>query len=160
MRRNDNDDSGPWSVSDPCKISKDEKVLITLKEHPFLENKILSAMAVFIMLFASFISYVILPQMLLPPLVLVFFVVSNTSFFFPSRYTFTEEKVIVDRIIYRKAFPWSRFRGYAFDRNGLFLSPTTDPDRFDRFRGVFLVMGKENRELMKPVLQEVLGGSR
>jgi hypothetical protein len=64
----------------------------------------------------------------------------------PSRYIFTEEKLVVDRIIYRKGFAWSRFKSFTMDKNGVYLSTLSDVKRFDRFRGVFIVMNKENRE--------------
>jgi hypothetical protein len=41
----------------------------------------------------------------------------------------------------------------------VFISPASNPDRFDRFRGVFMVMDRESRKKLEPLLKEKLGGT-
>jgi hypothetical protein len=134
------------------------RILLELVEHPFLQSVPRSVLGIFAILCLCTLVYLIYRDAFVSALVFVFMIISQASFFLPSRYVFSEEKITINRIIYRKSFPWSRFKSFAFDRNGLYLSPLSDPDRFDRFRGVFMVMGPENRKLLSPVLQEVMGG--
>jgi len=150
------DKGGAWDTGGSTRV-KEEDVLLEIREHPFLERWYVSVLAVALITASSVISYFILRHPLTPVFIFAFFIISNTSFFMPSRYVFTKEKFVIDRIIYRKSYPWKRFRGYDFDRNGIYLSPTADPDRFDCFRGVFLVMGSENRQSLKPILEEKIG---
>lgn len=140
-------------------MNDDEGVLLEVNEHPARSRPVASVLSMVFILAVSFLGYALIKTVLFPVFVIIFLLVSNTSFFFPSRYVLTKEKIVIDRIIYRKSYPWSRFRGYLCDKNGIYLSPTKDPKRFDRFRGVFLVMGKENRESAVAVLQEVIDGA-
>lgn len=155
----DREKSSPWATAKTSAIGHDEKVLLTFSQHPLKNNPLLSVMAVIIILITGFFSYTIIPHILMPILVYLFFLVSMTSFFMPSHYTFTEEKIIVDRIIYRQSYLWKRFRSFKMDKNGIYLSPSTNPDRFDRFRGVFLVMDREGRDKAVPVLKEKIVGA-
>ncbi len=159
-RKADDGKSSPWAVASTSAIRDDEKILLTVTEHPLKKNLILSAMAVIIIMLTGLIAYIAIPNVLMPVLVYLFFIVSMTSFFMPSRYTFTEEKIVIDRIIYKQSYPWKRFRSFREDKNGIFMSPSSNPDRFDRFRGVFMVMGKEGREKAVPVLEEKIVGTK
>ncbi len=152
-----NPPGGAWDTGSSVDKNNDAKILLEICYHPAASRPWAVVLSVMVILATSFASYLVFQQMLLPVLVILFMVVTNTSFFFPSRYSFTEEKLTVDRIIYRKTFPWSRFRGYSLDGNGLYLSPSSDPERFDRFRGVFLVMDKSRQQKAIPVLKEVIG---
>lgn len=44
-----------------------------------------------------------------------------------------------------RCYPWSRFRTYLEDRNGLFLSPYRKPRSLDLKRGVFLPLTPDQR---------------
>jgi hypothetical protein len=151
--------SSAFTVKSSSKIGENEKVLLTLHEHPFVKKPMISAMALILTAMVSYMSYFLIPHPFMPLLVFIFFIISNTSFFMPTEYIFTEEKVVVNRIVYRQGYLWSRFRGYTMDKNGVYLSPLSNPDKFDRFRGVFLVMSPENRKLLKPILEEKIVGS-
>ena len=141
-------------------IRDDEKILLIIKQHPLKNNPVISAMTIVIILLAGLVAYITIPNIFMPILVYLFFLVSMTSFFMPSRYTFTEEKIVIDRIIYKQSYPWKRFRSFKPDRNGIYMSPSSNPDRFDRFRGVFIVMDREGREKATPVLEEKIVGTK
>lgn len=156
-------DSSPWATSSgggSADIGPDEKVLLEIRQHPFARSPWTSAAIVVLILFLGLVSFMIIRNPLMPIFVYIFFLVSMTSFFMPSRYAFTEEKLVVDRITYRKGYPWARFRSYLMDKNGIYFSPSSDPDRFDRFRGVFLLMDKESRDKLAPVLEEIFSGRK
>lgn len=147
----------PWATSGSTKIKEGEKILLEITQYPFKRRWYISVLVILLILVLSALSYTIIPNYLMPVFVIIFFVVSMTSFFLPSRYTFTEEKIVIDRIIYRKAYLWTRFRSYRMDKNGIYLSPISDSERFDRFRGVFMVMDRDSRNKAEPVLEEYIG---
>ncbi|MFP4497256.1 MAG: hypothetical protein ACLFQV_03515, partial [Vulcanimicrobiota bacterium] len=153
------ENSRAWVTRNSVTIGDDEKVLLKINEYPLKRKPVLSVFVVIFYLLVSLGSLYFFDNPLVPVFVFAFFVISNTSFFMPSEYTFTEEKFIVDRIIYRKVYPWSRFRGFTMDNNGVYLSPSSNPDRFDRFRGVFLLMRGGNREKIKPISEEKIHGT-
>ncbi|MCD4784392.1 MAG: hypothetical protein K8T10_11280 [Candidatus Eremiobacteraeota bacterium] len=150
-------DPSPWATSGSTKIKEGEKILLEITQHPFKRKWYISVLVILLILILSALSYTIIPNPLMPVFVLIFFIVSMTSFFLPSLYTFTEEKIVINRIIYCKAYPWTRFRSYRTDKNGVYLSPISDSERFDRFRGIFMVMDKDSRKKALPILEEYIG---
>jgi hypothetical protein len=150
---------GAWDCKNSGKIKENEKILMEITEHPLTRKPLLTIMGVALIVFLSWSSYFFINHFLTPVFVFLFLIISNTSFFMPSRYVFTEEKMVIDRIIYRRSLAWTRFKSYVLDKNGVYLSTLSDAERFDRFRGVFLVMNKENRGKVKPLLEEKISGS-
>lgn len=152
--------SGPWATGGgTAEIGKDEKVLLEIRQHPLMRNVAVSVAVVVFILFIGLLSYVFMGNWFMPFLVYIFFFIALIGFFMPTRYMFTEEKLIVDRIISRNGYSWSRFRSFRAEKNGIYLSPMTDPDRFDRFRGVFVILDREGREKALPVVEELVIGA-
>lgn len=60
------------------------------------------------------------------------------SFFLPTYYTLTDETVTVRGLVSRKEKPWTDFRSYLVDREGILLSPFEERSRLERFRGLSL----------------------
>ncbi|MFA5505449.1 MAG: hypothetical protein WC314_09340 [Vulcanimicrobiota bacterium] len=82
-----------------------------------------------------------------PALVLWFaLVLSLRDFFLPSTYRLNEEGLTVGRVLGSRYYPWSRFRAFVSDRNGLFLSPYRSRRATENQRGVFLAMRPLQRE--------------
>ncbi len=148
---------GMWDTDK--KKESDAEVILELREHPFAKSILKSSLVLLVILGTSVLAGYFMENFLVSVFTFVFFVVSNTSYFFPSTYIFSKDKFTVDRIIYKKSYPWQRFKSFILDKNGVYLSPLKDVSNFDRFRGVFLVMGCKNREKLKPLLEEKIGGS-
>jgi hypothetical protein len=60
------------------------------------------------------------------------------GFFLPTRFALSEDGVSVRGLVGRRSKPWSEFRSWYIDREGLLLSPFTERSRLERFRGVSL----------------------
>jgi hypothetical protein len=60
------------------------------------------------------------------------------GFFLPTRYTLTDDAVTVKGLLSRREKPWSDFRSYYVDREGVLLSPFAERSRLERFRGLSL----------------------
>lgn len=73
-------------------------------------------------------------------------VLSLRDFFLPSTYRLNEEGLTVGRALGTRRYPWSRFRAFVSDRNGLFLSPYRTRRATENQRGVFLAMRPVQRE--------------
>lgn len=59
------------------------------------------------------------------------------AWFLPTRYRFSENG-IEHRALRTRRFPWSRFRSVRREPHGYYLSPFSNPRRFDNFRGLYL----------------------
>jgi len=60
------------------------------------------------------------------------------GFFLPTWYTLTDAGVSVRGLVSKRQKPWSDFRSYCVDDDGVLLSPFPSPSRLARFRGVSL----------------------
>lgn len=67
-------------------------------------------------------------------------VLAMARWFFPTRYRFDEDGIHVRFLGMERRYPYARFRSIQHTRGGVFLSPRKDPTRFDRFRGLFLII--------------------
>jgi hypothetical protein len=79
------------------------------------------------------------------------------SFFVPTRYALTDENVLVRGLLAKKEKPWSGFRSYHVDREGVLLSPFVGRSRLERFRGLSLQFHGNRSEVMSFV-ERVMGG--
>jgi hypothetical protein len=77
-------------------------------------------------------------------LTLVLFL-SLSAFFFPTSYRLTDQGVRVKTLVTTFERPWSTYRSYWPDRNGVLLSPFPGRSRLENFRGLF-VRFDDNRE--------------
>ena len=62
------------------------------------------------------------------------------AWFVPTRYRIDDAGIEV-RDWRTRHFSWDRFRGWRRERNGFYLSPFSNPARFDNCRGLFIVLG-------------------
>lgn len=77
-------------------------------------------------------------------------------YFFPSRYDFYEDRIEVVSFSRRSMKPWSDFRSFYADRNGVLLSPFSRPSRLENFRGVYVRFGNSGRlELLDFIRRKV-----
>jgi len=66
-------------------------------------------------------------------------ILATWSFWVPTTYTLTEEGIEVRRPLYKRLYPWRRFRRYSLEPDGVFLGTFSKPSALDPFRGLFLL---------------------
>lgn len=71
----------------------------------------------------------------------VFLIGSLYRYFIPFRYEFYDDRLVVTALFSRLTKPWSVFRSFYIDRNGVLLSPFAKPSRLENFRGVYVRFG-------------------
>ena len=86
----------------------------------------------------------------------VFLFFSLSAFFFPTTYVFSDETLTIRRFLYRRTLFLKQFRGYSIEKNGIFLSPFSDKERFDNFRGVFLVLDAKEQKKALPLIEKFM----
>lgn len=86
----------------------------------------------------------------------VFLFGSLSSFFFPTKYLITEETITIRSVFRKNSVSWDRFKRYYIDKNGIFLSPFTQPSRLENFRGVYIRFG-DNRDYVINYVKNKMG---
>ena len=71
---------------------------------------------------------------------------SLCRYFVPSRYELYDDRVVVVSFSRRAMKPWSDFRSFYTDRNGVLLSPFARPSRLENFRGIYVRFGNGKRD--------------
>jgi|WetSurMetagenome_2_1015567.scaffolds.fasta_scaffold304897_2 hypothetical protein len=70
---------------------------------------------------------------------------SLSSFYFPTRYKFSEKEITIKTTMQTLKKQWSQYRSFYPDKNGVLLSPFVRPTRLENFRGIYIRFAK-NRE--------------
>ncbi|MCK5125254.1 MAG: hypothetical protein KAR42_03270 [candidate division Zixibacteria bacterium] len=78
-----------------------------------------------------------------------------TGFYFPTRYSFYEDHIIIKTTTQALRKDWSLFRSYYPDKNGVLLSPFGRPTRMENFRGIFIKFADNRDEVMKLVESKI-----
>ena len=73
---------------------------------------------------------------------------SLSSFFLPVRYVFYSDRVTIHFFLGKRSKPWSVFKNYYVDKNGVLLSPFFKPSRLDTFRGMYIRFGSNRAEII------------
>jgi hypothetical protein len=123
------DDSLMW-VSHPAKARKMATILVTI----FL-------LAVYILVFE------ITHSMIMVVLAILLFTMSLSTYFFPTRYEITQDKVKVRYLFTSVEKDLSNYRTFFCDRNGVLLSPFLGPSRLENFRGLYLRYHQNKEEV-------------
>ncbi len=81
---------------------------------------------------------------------------SLSQFWTVTKYRLDDEGVTIKRPLYTIKKPWSHYRRYAVDKNGVFLSPFPRPSRIDAYRGNYLLFGEADREKIVEFVKKMM----
>lgn len=76
------------------------------------------------------------------------------TYFLPTEYSIDEEGMHIKYFGQSKKYPWSRFKSYYKDNNGILLSPFVMPTRLENYRGIYVRYGG-NRERVTEMIEAV-----
>ncbi len=71
---------------------------------------------------------------------------SLNAYFLPTKYTLTDTDILIDKKLFKNKLEWSRFRKYYITKTGIVLSPFQKHNFLDNFRGIHLLLPKDNQE--------------
>ena len=117
-------------VSHPAKIRKKATIMVLI----------------FIMLVFA-VVYSVTGSPFMVALAAIIFVASLSTFFFPTRYEITREKVKVKYLFNKIEKEIMNFRSFYPDKNGVLLSPFAKPSRLENFRGVYIRYHQNKNEV-------------
>ncbi len=81
-------------------------------------------------------------------LTIVILYASLSKFYFPTRYIMNEHGIAVKTLTQKLEKPWSMYRSYYPDKNGVLLSPFVEPTRLENFRGLFILFNNNRDEVI------------
>lgn len=110
------------------------------KEYPKKTLSVSILLGVFLILLIIFYG---LPWAIFASLILF---ASLNAYFLPTKYTLTDTEIIIDKKLFKYKLEWSRFRKYYITTTGIVLSPFKQKTFLDNFRGIHLLLPKENTE--------------
>ena len=120
----------------------------TWKVHPLRENWTRSILLL-LFLFLLFSGVYWLFQSVFVTLLSAIFVTGSLyRYFVPFWYELYEHQLVVTAPFYRLTKPWSAFRSFYVDSNGVLLSPFAKPSRLENFRGVYVRFGANQSEVV------------
>ncbi len=80
---------------------------------------------------------------------------SLAAYYFPTKYTFTENEIFIKSTTQRQTRKWSQYRSYYPDKNGVLLSPFGRPSRLENFRGVYIRFSGNKDAVMAYVIRKI-----
>ncbi len=69
---------------------------------------------------------------------------SLNAYFLPITYIFTDSEIIIDKKLFKNKLEWTRFRKYYKTQTGIVLSPFSNRTYLDNFRGIHLLLPKND----------------
>ena len=123
--------------------------------HPVRRRPLVSLLVTLFIFLIGVVVYMATSSNTFTVLALVILYASLAKFYFPTRYRFTAKGIEVKTITQKLFKPWSMFRSYYPDKNGVLLSPFTRPTRLENFRGMYILFADNRDEVIQYVSRYV-----
>ncbi len=114
--------------------------------HPLVENWKRSVLLMLFLFFILLFIYFGFQSIVVLLLSAILLVGPLYKYFLPFHYSCGIESLTVTACCYKLERPWSMFRSYYVDKNGVLLSPFPKPTRLENFRGIYVRFGKHPPE--------------
>jgi len=124
--------------------------------HPARERPVAAAMVSVLVLGVFYLVYSATQNALMVLIAVLIFLISLSTFFFPTRYNVDEKKVTIKYLYTFKERNLSAFRTVYPGRRGVLLSPFLEPSRLENYRGFYLRYGRDNKEEADKFLAELI----
>lgn len=111
---------------------------LTWVAHPARIRKTATVLVSFFLLVIFIVVYLISKSILMIGLAIFIFAGALSTYYFPTKYELTGEKVKIKYLFSVIEKELKNYRSYYPDKNGVLLSPFPRPSRLENFRGIFL----------------------
>lgn len=136
-------------------VIEQEKELLTWTTHPIRKRPLVSVLVVILIMAAGMAAYYTMDSKAFGVLAMVVLFLSLAKFFLPTKFIITDKTITIKTTTQKTTKPWSIFRSFYPDRNGVLLSPFAEPSRLENFRGMYLIFA-DNREQVVETLSTIL----
>jgi lysylphosphatidylglycerol synthetase-like protein (DUF2156 family) len=132
-----------------------EQTLLQWSSHPMRRRPIAAVLVTVFIFVVSMVIYWAMESRWFSVLALVVLFASLAKFYLPTRFTLTDRKVVIKSTTQTIAKPWTMFRSFYADRNGLLLSPFAEKSRLENFRGIYLIFSGNSDEVIRIVGEKI-----
>ncbi len=144
------DDIGP-----EVELSDDTEESLSWRCHPATRRPLVTVAVSLFVIIVGLAVYYSTDSRAFTVLALVVMLGSLAKFYFPTSYRLTEKTVTVKTTTTTITKPWSQYRSYYPDKNGVLLSPFPEPSRLENFRGLYLMFSGNRDEVIAFVRERV-----
>ncbi len=123
--------------------------------HPAKERPVAAVVVLTAILTIFYFVYDITGSPVMVLVAVLIFMISLSTFFFPTKYTVDEKQVVIKYLYSSKERNLSAFRTIFPGRRGVLLSPFLGPSRLENYRGFYLRYGKDNKERVDEFLKDL-----
>jgi hypothetical protein len=127
------------------------------KSHPAGERPVAAVVVTLFILIVLYLVYDLSDNLIMVLVGILIFLVTLSTFYFPTRYTVDEKIVTIKYVFSAKSRNLSAFRSVFPGLRGVLLSPYLAPSRLENFRGFYLRYGKDNKAEVDSFLRDLLG---
>ena len=123
--------------------------------HPARRDMRITVLATVFIIICVILVWLISYSLLLVALAVLILFGSLAGFYFPTRYRFYDDHLIVKTTAQTLRKEWSQFRSYYPDKNGVLLSPFGRPTRLENFRGLYIKFAGNRQAVMDIVKAKI-----
>ncbi|MEK7448480.1 MAG: hypothetical protein AAB019_03245 [Planctomycetota bacterium] len=117
--------------------------------HPLKKNPTNSVLLVLFLVLLLVLVYLAFENIVFVFVSAVLLAVSLLKFFLPTSYVFTESEIKVSGPLGKTVRNWAVFKSFYPDKNGVLLSPFSEKNRLENFRGIYLLLGDDREPVLK-----------
>lgn len=111
---------------------------LTWVSHPARRRRTATVLTLIFMHTVFLMVYVITNSIAMVALAGAIFIGALSTYFFPTRYELTKDKIKVKYLLTKVEKDLKIYRSYYPDKNGVLLSPFARPSRLENFRGLYM----------------------
>lgn len=125
------------------------------RSHPFRKKKLTSLLVVFCLVVVWISVYLTTFSILMTILSIFILLGALSTFFLPTEYELTSDKIKVRFFFSQREKDWSFYRSFYVDKNGVLLSPFEKPSRLENFRGIYIRFDQNKDQVVKFVSSKI-----
>ncbi|MCJ7496784.1 MAG: hypothetical protein MUO78_01435 [candidate division Zixibacteria bacterium] len=122
--------------------------VLTWISHPLKKNKRNTLLVILFLVLAPAIVFFSTRSLFFLLLSFLILLGSLSSFFLPTSYELSQERIRVKFFFNTKEMEWKKYRSFYVDKNGVLLSPFEKPSRLENFRGIYIRFNQNKEEVV------------
>jgi hypothetical protein len=135
--------------------SADKEPILEYLCHPARRNMTITMLTTVFIIVCIIMVWLISYSLFMTGLAVLILFGSLSGFYFPTRYLFFDDHLIVKTTVQTLKKEWSQFRSYYPDKNGVLLSPFGRPTRLENFRGLYIKFAGNRDKVMEIVRSKI-----
>jgi len=116
--------------------------------HPLKKSKRNTLLVILFLILTPGIIFVSTNSLFFLFLSFVILIGSLSSFFLPTTYELSEDRIKVRFFLNTKEMEWKKYRSFYVDKNGVLLSPFEKPSRLENFRGLYIRFNQNKDQVL------------